>query len=546
VHALVLQIDAGLIRILYVAPERLASQWLLEKLKRRTPVMLALDEAHCISEWGHNFRPDYLKIARFTKKLGISRVLALTATATPQVANEIRTHFGIAPADVVRLSFHRSNLHLHVTPTTPSQRTELLVDRLNRIQGPAVVYVTRQETAEAVATHLAKLGFSARAYHAGLRQDTRDDAQQSFMLGSTRIIVATIAFGMGIDKADIRAVFHYNLPKSLENYSQETGRAGRDDLPAHCEMFCCSDDLTVLQNFIHSDVPDASCLASLLDRILRQGPTFDLSIYDLSTSCDIRQSVVSTVLAYLELDGWISPAGPPFHNQCRLRFPNGIDSATAGSSTHEAAFIRKLASAGSSGRTWISLDLASLIQSGFASRDRILRTLRDLADSGDAVVEFSGVRIPFRLRSADPPVQEITTALARRFHDREQADLKRLHDVLALATHPGCLTDAVTSYFGESLPAPCGHCARCLGEPPKPVLPQQPRQPSPSEWEAIRQLRRENHPALRNPRQLARFLSGMSSPAATLARLYRHDAYGMWADLSFESILDLLGHPSFG
>lgn len=544
VLALGQQLDIGTIRLLYVAPERLSSQWLIEKLKRRPPVLLAVDEAHCISEWGHNFRPDYLKIAGDSNTIGIPRVLALTATATPAVADEICTRFRIAASDVVQLSFHRPNLNLHVTTTTIENRTGLLIERLQRIDGPAVVYVTRQETSESVATQLIKHGFATRAYHAGLRQETRDETQQLFMQGRIRIIVATIAFGMGIDKADIRAVFHYNLPKSLENYSQEIGRAGRDGLSAHCEMFCCADDLTVLQNFIHSDVPDPQALAGLLDRILRQGPRFDLSTYDLSSSCDIRQSVVATVLAYLELDGWITPAGPPFHNQCKLRFPNGIDTALAGRSRHEASFIRSLAAAGSSGRTWISLDLAHLSDSGFASRERIVRTLRDLEESGEAVVGFSGIRTPFRLLRSDPPVREIATAMIRRFLDREQADLARLAKVLSLATEPGCLTRTLTSHFGESLPTPCGHCARCLGEPPGIISPVHPPDPSADDWQRVHQLRRENHPALRSPRQLARFLCGMSSPASTLARLYRHDAYGIWADLPFSTVLNLLGQPS--
>jgi ATP-dependent DNA helicase RecQ len=216
------RLDAGTLKLLYVAPERFANAAFRERLKRLPIQLAAIDEAHCISEWGHNFRPDYLKLAKICRRLKIPRVLCLTATATPKVARDIRKAFRIATADHVQLSFHRTNLDLRVTSCTAAERKSLLLEKLTAIDGAAVVYVTRQETAEEVATFLAKNGISVRAYHAGLPAEFRADAQSSFMAGHTRVIVATIAFGMGIDKSNIRAVFHYNLPKSLENH---TGRA---------------------------------------------------------------------------------------------------------------------------------------------------------------------------------------------------------------------------------------------------------------------------------------------------------------------------------
>ncbi|MEN9535038.1 MAG: hypothetical protein RIR37_311, partial [Verrucomicrobiota bacterium] len=253
-------LDSGRVRILYMAPERLANERFRERVRRWKVAMVAVDEAHCISEWGHNFRPDYLKIARFCRRLKVSRVLALTATATPKVAADIRRAFRIAKDDHVALGFHRPNLDLRVTPCAINEKKHLLLDRLERIDGAAVVYVTRQETAEEVATFLKSNGHAAAAYHAGLPDEFRAATQAAFMSGETRVIVATIAFGMGIDKADIRAVIHYNMPKSLENHAQEIGRAGRDGLPAHCECFVCADDLTVLENFIYSDTPSLGAL----------------------------------------------------------------------------------------------------------------------------------------------------------------------------------------------------------------------------------------------------------------------------------------------
>jgi ATP-dependent DNA helicase RecQ len=213
------------------------SETFTSRLKRVNISLLAIDEAHCISEWGHNFRPEYLRLAALAKKFRIPRVLALTATATSPVVDEICRAFRIKKADSIQTSFHRPNLFLQITPVSATGRLDLLTQKLNpEGRFPAIVYVTLQNTAEMVAAYLQRSGMRARAYHAGFASEVRAAVQDDFMNGRCDVIVATIAFGMGIDKSDIRSVFHYNLPKTLENYQQEIGRAGRDGLPAHCEM----------------------------------------------------------------------------------------------------------------------------------------------------------------------------------------------------------------------------------------------------------------------------------------------------------------------
>ncbi|MEM9017294.1 MAG: RecQ family ATP-dependent DNA helicase, partial [Verrucomicrobiota bacterium] len=315
----------GSLRLLYVAPERLANEGFLRRLRRTRLSLLAVDEAHCISEWGHNFRPDYLKIAELAAELEIPRILALTATATPRVAEEIRDRFGIRPENHVQTGFSRANLTFAVHPTTSADRDALLVCRIkSQAPGPAIVYVTLQQTSERVAGDLRAVGIDARAYHAGMRDDHRAEVQDGFMSGSIDVVVATIAFGMGIDKADIRYVYHYNLPKSLENYVQESGRAGRDGEAATCEILACADDLTVLENFIYGDTPSPTALKSLVEHVLLQGERFSISRYDLSQSKDMRPSVVSTALTYLELEKIISPKGP-FYGGYRVQFLRDFD-----------------------------------------------------------------------------------------------------------------------------------------------------------------------------------------------------------------------------
>jgi len=530
------KLDHGEIKLLYIAPERLANEAFRKRVQGWNIALLAVDEAHCISEWGHNFRPDYLKLAMFRRSLRIRRVLALTATATPNVAAEIRRHFTIAKHDFVRLSFHRPNLDLRVTPCTASERKRILLERLAAVSGPVVVYVTRQETAEEVASFLVREGVQARAYHAGLHDDFRSDAQRAFMAGETRVIVATIAFGMGIDKADIRAVYHYNLPKSLENHAQEIGRAGRDGNPAVCELLACGEDLTVLENFIYADTPPRRALGNLLDRILRLGEVFDVSPYDLSVTCDIRPTVVATVLTYLEIDGFIEATGS-FYATYKLRLLRPLEPVLAGRPAAEKRALKRLLEAGSAARSWTVFQPSLLAGELGVSREKIVASLADLEAAGDAVLAVSGVRQGFRRKKQVGDLEALAESMSAVFLRREKADLQRLRKVLNLSAQHGCLTAYLTRHFGETLDSPCGHCDRCRGLPPAVIRRPRARRAEDAELLAVRALVDEKHAALASPRQLARFLCGMASPAATRARLTRHDCFGLLAGMPFAEVL---------
>ena len=530
------QLDAGTLKLLYIAPERFANETFRQRMKRLPIQLAAIDEAHCISEWGHNFRPDYLKLAKLCRSLKVPRVLCLTATATPKVARDIRKAFRIAAADHVQLSFHRPNLDLRVTPCLASERKQLLLDRLQSLVGSAVVYVTRQETAEEVATFLAKQGLSARAYHAGLPPDFRANAQSSFMQGDTRIIVATIAFGMGIDKSNIRAVFHYNLPKSLENHTQEIGRAGRDGLPAICEMLACAEDLTVLENFIHSDAPSPRALANLVDRVLRLGDHFDVSPYDLSTICDIRPSVVATIMTYLEIDGILEATGTHYATY-RAKLLRPTEKLLAGRSPAERKLIQRLLAAGEMKRWWWYFYPAQLAIEFNITREKVVALLNDLQAAGDIILTVSGVRNRYRLKKDPGDLKLLTAHLVGKFAQRELADLARLSQVLGISAQRGCLTAYLTKHFGEKLEAPCGHCDRCRGLPAKTIKRPKFRRATDEELQIVNELVAEKHAALATPRQLARFLCGMASPAATRARLTRHAAFALLSELPFAEVL---------
>ena len=271
-------VRSGKLKLLYVAPERFNNERFREQMKQVRVSLFAVDEAHCISEWGHNFRPDYLKLASFAQQFKAERILALTATATPQVLEDMCRVFNIDESCATCTGFYRPNLTLLLTASEPLLRDGELITRLReRPPGPTIVYVTLQKTAVEVALKLQEAGFDAKPYHAGLKPEVRSDAQDWFLASDDGIVVATIAFGMGVDKSNIRYVYHYNLPKSLENYSQEIGRAGRDGEQSTCEVLACAEDLTVLENFVLGDTPTRQSIASFLDEVFRQDEEFDVS-----------------------------------------------------------------------------------------------------------------------------------------------------------------------------------------------------------------------------------------------------------------------------
>jgi ATP-dependent DNA helicase RecQ len=238
----------GAVKLLYVAPESLNKEENIEFLQKVNVSFVAIDEAHCISEWGHDFRPEYRKIKTMIAQLGDKNVIALTATATPKVQLDIQKNLQMEEADVFVSSFNRKNLYYEVRPKKETKKQ--LIRFLKEHKGKSgIIYCLSRKKVEEIAQLINVNGFKAAPYHAGLDPDVRMKNQDDFLNEEVDIIVATIAFGMGIDKPDVRFVVHYDVPKSLEGYYQETGRGGRDGLEGLCLMFYSHNDLSKLEKF---------------------------------------------------------------------------------------------------------------------------------------------------------------------------------------------------------------------------------------------------------------------------------------------------------
>ena len=531
--------QSGELRLLYVAPERFNNERFLGELKRAKIGLFVVDEAHCISEWGHNFRPDYLKLAEASRSAGAERVLALTATATPSVVADIQRAFGIADMDVVLTGFYRPNLTMLTTPTTAPERMRLLVDRLRtRTPGPTIVYVTLQKTAEEVASRLQIEGFPAQAYHAGMDQPDRTRVQDDWMRSDRGIVVATIAFGMGIDKADVRYVYHFNLPKSLESYSQEIGRAGRDGLPSTVEMLACSSDLPTLENFVFGDTPEESSLCSLLDFIISQPLTFDISNYQASNDHDLRALVLRTVLTYLELDGALV-RGTPFYAGYEFRPLTPLDSIVAAFPGSPGEFVLSIFGAAKKGRIWYSLNPDEAATSLGQERKRVVRALEVMSERSMIELRSSDVRDRYtRVATADDR-DRLLDELMRRFRHREAQEIARLRMVPELVQADSCQINRLVGYFGEDRSEPCGHCSFCLtgiAQVLRPFVPPQLLSEAVSQ-DQIRALILQHPKELGTARKRAKFLCGLTSPALAKTKLSRHALFGVAETYPFEEVM---------
>jgi ATP-dependent DNA helicase RecQ len=303
---------AGHVRLLYVAPERFASPGFLERIRRAEIGLFVVDEAHCVSQWGHDFRPDYFRLADAARWLGARAIAASTATATPQVAADIVARLGLRDPVRVATGFDRPNLSFAVVPCPTKEAVHRGIAATLREPGalPAIVYAGTRAESDRLARRLAsELAVEAIAYHAGLPRDERAHAQRRFMAGEAPVVVATNAFGMGVDKADVRTVCHESVPSSIEAYYQEAGRAGRDGRPARCLLFATGRDKGLHVFFIERSTVEDGELKDIAHSIVRSAEDgrYNVPFQDLLQVGGDEEKVRS-IVGHLARAGVVQPS----------------------------------------------------------------------------------------------------------------------------------------------------------------------------------------------------------------------------------------------
>lgn len=313
-------------KFLYISPERLTSDIFLTKLRRMQVSFITIDESHCISQWGYDFRPSYLAIADIRKQLPDIPILALTATATPEVVKDIQYRLQFREENVFRMSFERKNLN-YIVRHTENKEAEML-HILQSVQGSAIVYVRNRDKTREIARLLNDHGISAAFYHAGIDSRDKDKRQQQWTTGATRVMVATNAFGMGIDKPDVRMVIHYEMPDSPEAYYQEAGRAGRDGLTAYAVLLYTPEDKRKLSRRVSDNYPDKEFIRGIYERLGYyyqmavgdgEGCHYDFDLHEFCRAYHLPLVQTESALRLLTQAGYIHYEEEEEHTS-RLRF----------------------------------------------------------------------------------------------------------------------------------------------------------------------------------------------------------------------------------
>ncbi|WP_274056860.1 RecQ family ATP-dependent DNA helicase [Vibrio parahaemolyticus] len=530
----------GEIKILMISVERLKNERFREFIRQVPISLMVVDEAHCISEWGHNFRPDYLKLPQYQRELNIPQTLLLTATATPAVIEDMKNKFDIASDHITVTGFYRSNLDISVIPCEESEKqTQLNTIVAAAPKLPTIVYVTQQQTAEQVAKSLIHIGVNAHAYHAGMKSEVREQIQQQFMAGQIDCIVATIAFGMGVDKSDIRRVIHFDLPKSIENYAQEIGRAGRDGQRSECILLGNTSGLTVLENFVFGDTPERSSISYVLAQIKEHQPQWEVVPLRLSRESNIRQLPLKTLLVYLELAKVIE-AKFSYFAEYRFKFLQNQQFIVNQFQGERREFVEAIFTCSTKAKVWCQVDLDALWMHYHSERSRVVAALDYFHQNGWVELESKQLTDVYSVLSDTQNIEDITQHLYELFQSKERKDIDRIHAMLGLFQSSDCLSHQLASYFADhNAPAHCGHCSVCRGQravfPPR--IYDQPEPAAASAW--IAEFVQLSPSAISNE-AITRFLCGISTPLISQLKASKLSGYGALANVSFEQVLQLV------
>jgi ATP-dependent DNA helicase RecQ len=457
------RVRTGEIKMLYVAPERLRSLEFVLSLRRAGVGLFVVDEAHCISEWGHDFRPDYLFLPRAVRDLGSPPVLALTATATPRVREDILRSLKMRDPEVVVTSFNRPNLTYRVLSAKEKKhKLPLILDTVRHATPPGIVYATTRKECEELAASLRRAGIDAAAYHAGMGAAERSDVQERFMTDDLSVVVATVAFGMGVDKPNVRFVIHSSVPGSLPTYMQESGRAGRDGGEAHCVVLYRTADLGRRKRLVTLGTAGDEEVGSLFRSLagLENAGRVNVPSHSLAALGGIDPDSAWIILASLEESGLIH-RGYDLWAEVEVR---RLEEETGGLREEVAAVHAALPGAGTIG-------LPELARRAGVRPAVAQGALYRMMVDGTAEIIPRGSVVDVRLKTSVLDARNRRT-IASRLKSRAGAAYNQIRGVETYANLTTCRREHLLRHFGDTEPvAPCGACDVCLGETEETVKP---------------------------------------------------------------------------